>query len=227
VSRRAEHFLSVDESKKLLSSLEGHRLLALHVVLLSLGLRKGEALALRWTDINFDAATVTICRSLKRARNQPSPGGTYPDGKKTCLVFGSPKTNKSWRTLALPAPVVACLQQHRRKQAVERLAAGSWADETLVFTTPTGAPIDPANFGKQLAAIARIAGLGHRNPHQLRHSAATIMLAQGIALHEVKDVLGHDSISVTKDIYGHHDVDRGRADADAMGAALWGTESAS
>ncbi len=221
VPRRAQQFLTVDESRRLLSAVEGDRLSALYVLLLSLGLRKGEALALRWSDVDLTAGTVSISRSLKRLRNPSLPDGTRPSPA-TRLEFGSPKTADSYRTQALPAPVVERLTQHRRRQAAERLAAATWVDLDLVFTTPVGTPVDPANLGKYLSLAAKSAGLGHRNPHQLRHSAATIMLAQGIPLHEVSKVLGHSSITVTNDVYGHLVAERGQAAANAMGDALRG-----
>jgi len=221
VSRRAQSFLTVDEAQRLLAAASGNRLAALYVVVLSLGLRKGEALALRWEDLDLDAGTVIIRRSLKRLRNRPLADGSYPDGRKTRLVSGSPKTENSWRTLNLPERVVAALRGHRRRQAAERLAADAWADDGLVFTTPVGSPIDPANFGKYLSAVAERAGLGHCNPHRLRHSAATILLAAGVPLHEVADVLG-DTQEVAKTVYGHLTSERRRAAAVAMGDALWG-----
>lgn len=126
----------------------------------------------------------------------------------------------------LPERVVAALRGHRRRQAAERLAADAWADDGLVFTTPVGTPIDPANFGKYLSAVAKRAGLGHCNPHRLRHSAATILLAAGVPLHEVADVLG-DTQEVAKTVYGHLTSERRRAAAVAMGDALWGQQPAS
>jgi len=81
--------------------------------------------------------------------------------------------------------------------------------------------VDPANFAKTISRLCIKAGLGHRNPHQLRHSAATIMLAQGVRLHVVSDVLGHSSISVTKDVYGHVEPEHLAQAAEAMTNALW------
>jgi integrase len=142
------------------------------------------------------------------------------------LECGSPKTDDSWRTQNLPGPAVVAIKAHRRRQNAERLAAPSWDDEGLVFATPLGTPIDPSNLGKRFATICQAAGLGHRNPNQLRHSAATIMLAQGVPLHEVSEVLGHSSVAITKDVYGHLVADRRRAAADAVSQALWGSHEA-
>ena len=121
----------------------------------------------------------------------------------------------------LPQMCIEALKKHRAHQSAENLASDSWQNsDDLVFTTPIGSPIDPANFAKWLSKHCIEAGLGHRNPHQLRHSAATLLLAEDIPLHEVSDILGHSSISVTKDVYGHMTAERRRAAADAMDRVL-------
>ncbi len=97
VSRRPHAWLGVEEARRLLTEVEGDRLEALYIVLLGLGLRRGEDLGLRWEDVDFDRETVTIRRSLKRLRNRPSADGAYPEGHRTRLVCGSPKTHDSWR----------------------------------------------------------------------------------------------------------------------------------
>jgi integrase len=223
VSRRAGDWLSIGQARALLSSIEGDRLEALYIVALSLGLRRGEALALRWQDVDLDRGTISICRSLQRVHNKPLADGSFPEGKRTRLVFKSPKTGSSWRTRPMAPACIAALRRHRSRQAQERLAAASWADPDLVFTTPIGTAIDPDNFSKEFSRQCKVAGLGHRHPHISRHTAATLLLAQGVPLHEVSDFLGHSSISVTKDVYGHLDPERGRAVAEAMGQALWGS----
>ena len=201
VSRRAKAWLDIPQARKLLASLKGDRLEALWILLLSLGLRRGEGLGLKWEDIDLKGGTIIIRRSLKRVRRELLPDGSASEGPKTRLVFGSTETEKSWRTQNLPKPAIAALRRHKKSQAKERLAASSWGDEGLVFTTPLGTPIDPDNLAKRFVTLCEAAGLGHRNLHQLRHSAVTIMLAQGVPLHEVSEVVGHTSLTVTKDIY--------------------------
>ena len=210
----------MNEVQQLLSQVSGDRLEAIYIVLLSLGLRRGEALGMFWQDIDFDRRLITIRRSLKRVRVTPWHMGS--DGHTTRLELGSPKTSDSWRTQSLPQPCVEALFRHRAAQAKERLAARSWENPNLVFTTPIGTMIDPSNLAKEFAAHTKKAGLGHRNLHQLRHSAATIMLAQGVPLYDVSRVLGHSTLSVTSDVYGHFTTERGRLAAEAMGNALWG-----
>ena len=225
VSRRARVYLNLDQARRLLAEVRGDRLEAVYVVLLSLGLRRGEALGLHWEDLNFDDHTVVIRRSLRRLRVMPGVDGDAPQGNRTRLELGSPKTADSWRTQNLPKPCVEALERHRDAQAKERLAADSWANPEMIFVTSIGSPIDPSNLAKEFMAHARKADLGHRNLHQLRHSAATLMLAQEVPLHEVSAVLGHSTLSVTSDVYGHLTPERQRRAADALGQALWGEDS--
>jgi integrase len=128
----------------------------------------------------------------------------------------------------VPGPVVEALRRHRRRQLEERLAAGDlWTDRPLgvdlVFRTPSGTAVDPDNFRNLTYSVTEKAGIGRWSPHELRHSAASLLLAQGVPLEVVSEVLGHSSIRITKDVYGHLlDGQKAHA-AEAMTAALWGT----
>ena len=182
-----------------------------NVVMLSLGLRRGELLGLSWKDVDLDGREVNIRRALPARR----PG--MP------LELSKPKSG-SQRRLLIPDEVVAALKAHRSRQATERMKLGpAWTDSGLVFTTESGDLIDPRNFHRAMSTISRRAGLGHWHPHELRHSAASIMLAQGVPLEVVSEVLGHASIKMTKDVYGHLIGSQKREAADAMGKALWGS----
>ena len=133
------------------------------------------------------------------------------------------KTPKSRRTLALTPELVARFGQHRARQAEVQIAAGVlWQDYGLTFASEVGTPMDPENFSHSFARLCQRAGLGHWHPHELRHSGASLMLAQGTPLHVVSDVLGHASIAVTKDVYGHLLEDDKRAAAESMSRALFG-----
>jgi integrase len=185
-------------------------------VALALGLRLGELLALAWGDVDLEGTPprLTVRRSLKRI---PGLG----------LVVDEPKTRGSRRTLHLPAPVVASLRAHRRRQLAERLAAGDlWEplplELDLVFRTEAGTALDPRNVRRAIGDLTDAAGLGRWSPHELRHSAASLLIAQGVRLELISEMLGHSSIRVTKDVYGHLvDELRGEAAA-AMTVALWG-----
>ena len=162
----------------------------LHVpVLLAVttGLRRGEFLALRWSDLNGNR--LTICRALE----QTGEG----------LTFKTPKTEKSARTIALPAFVVEELRRHKAVQAQVRLQIGPhYADEGLVFCRPDGSPLSPGGFSIAFRRLVRSAGLKLRL-HDLRHSHATHLLALGIHPKVVSERLGHSRVAFTLDVYSH------------------------
>jgi integrase len=211
--RKEGRTLTPPQVQTLLGALETHRLGALYLTMLGLGLRRGEALGLRWVDVDLDRATLIVQRALKYER---------VDGKAT-LVLGEVKTAKSRRALNVPAPVVDALRSQRARQAADRLAAGSAWDDAglgLVFTTALGGPLDPRNIYRDFTTLCERAGLGRWHPHELRHSAASIMLAEGVPIEVVSDVLGHSSIRMTADVYAHLLEPQRKAAADAMAAAL-------
>lgn len=115
------------------------------------------------------------------------------------------------------------MRRHRSRQNEERLALGAeWRDEFgLVFTTPLGTPVDPRNFSRLVGELCQKAGIGHWSPHELRHSCASLLLAQGVPLEVVSEVLGHSSIRVTKDVYGHLLAPARAHAATAMQQTLW------
>lgn len=192
--------LTLAEAKTLLAVAATDRLYALWLVLMSLGLRRGEALALRWTDFDFDAKTVRISRSLQRERI----AGTSTRGRfRGELIEVPPKTEGSIRILALPASLSAVLKQHRTRQKKERFAATFWADPDLVFTTSAGTPFDPQNIYKAWHSLCDLAGVRRCRPHDLRHTAASFLLLQGADMRTVMDQLGHTRMATTSDLYTH------------------------
>lgn len=205
-------FTKAEERKRAIAG----RLEAAITVALALGLRRGELLGLSWDDINLESTppTLTVRQALKRTR----------DG----LILEQPKTRESRRTVHVPAQAVASLKRHRVKQTEKRLRAGDlWqsapSDADLVFRTELGTAIDPNNFARAVRQICEDAGLpGTWSPHALRHSAASLLLAQGVPLKVVSEVLGHSSIRVTADVYAHLLDETKTEAADAMSTALWG-----
>jgi integrase len=117
------------------------------------------------------------------------------------------------------------LLDHEARQGALKVQMGtSWMDSGFIFTSSIGTPIDPRNLYREFQKVCRIAGLGDWHPHELRHSAASLMLAQGVKIQVVSQVLGHSSIRMTADVYGHLlDPDRQEA-AQAMGAMLWSAD---
>ena len=207
--------LSVDEARALLAAADGGRLGARWVVGLSLGLRQGEALGLWWEDVDLAAGVVRVRRQLLR-----------PDEAGAPLTFGPVKSARSRRTLALPGRLAELLAEHREKQAVERHAAGErWADARLVFATAGGTPIDHRNDAREFKALCVRAGIPPYRVHDLRHTAATLLIAQGQHARVVMEVLGHSQIAVTMNVYGHVMDPQMRDAADAVDEALWGEGS--
>ena len=143
--------------------------------------------------------------------------------RRTRLVITELKTPKSRRLLALTPELVARFRQYRVQQAEAQMAAGTlWQDHGLIFASQVGTPMDPDNFSHSFARLCERAGLGHWHPHELRHSGASLMLAQGTPLHVVSEVLGHASIAITKDVYGHLLEGDKRAAAESMSRVLFG-----
>jgi integrase len=141
------------------------------------------------------------------------------------LVLGETKTSGSRRTLHLPAEVIEVLRRAKARQAAERLRAGAaWQESGLVVTTEVGTPYDPNNLAKRVSTLTKRAGLSHWAPHELRHSAASLLLAMGVPLKTVSETLGHSSITITADVYAHLLADQRKEAATAMGRALWGVK---
>jgi len=213
-SSRAEgRTLTPDQARHFLRALQGHRHEALFALMLSTGLRRGEALGLMWSDLDRDAGVIRVSRQLKRG----------PQG----LVTSDTKTFRSRRAVNLSRPMMRLLLQHEAAQRRERSRlADKWTETGFLFTTTRGTPLDPRNVYREFARVCERADLGRWHPHELRHSAASLMLAQGVALHVVSHVLGHSSIRVTSDVYGHLlEPDREHA-ALALGALLWDGDDA-
>jgi integrase len=205
---RTDDALDIADAKALLTAAHGDRLEALVTLALSVGLRKGEALGLKWDAVDLDAGFLRVAASLDRVRGKG-------------LVLSEPKTARSRRAIPLPEACAEALRGHRFRQIGERLRAGdSWQDDGFVFTTPLGAPLDPRNVTRWFHALAQRAGLGKWRFHALRHSAATLMLAQGVPLEVISRTLGHAGYAITADVYAHVGVELLRGGAEAMDRAL-------
>jgi len=194
--------LTVAEARSLLAAAVGDRLEPVYAITLTLGLRPGEVLGLSWPDIDFESGVVHVRRQLRR--EQLPLEQRIDTGPPTHLILRDLKTKRSRRTLHLTPTLDGLLRSHRARQAREKLAAGpGWMESDLVFTTGKGKPIDPDNFGHYFHRLCARAGLGRWTPLELRHSAASIMLAQGKPLWVISEVLGHASVAIAKDVYGH------------------------
>lgn len=208
VERREARHITTAELQTLLAAAKEYRYYPAVALLAATGMRRGEALALRWDAVDLDAGTARITATLGAV------GGR--------LMFSEPKTTRSRRTVPIPPSVVALLRRHRTAQKAERLRAGNqWQDKTgLVFTTELGAPVDGRRVLAMVKAAAKKAGLQGVGVHTLRHSAAVAWLEGGTHIKAVSDLLGHSSIAVTGDVYLHSSESVTRAAVDSLGAAL-------
>ncbi|WP_322756721.1 tyrosine-type recombinase/integrase [Frankia sp. Cas3] len=187
------------------------RLAALWMVMLALGLRKGEALGLRWDVIDLEAGTVEIRRKQRRRLV-----GVDPDtGRKRWELVEDDdlKTKGSKATLALPEMVVVVLREHKNRQDTAKAAALEWHDDGLVFTTSTGRGIQPRNVNRWWDKVCADADVHRTRVHDLRHTSATLLFRAGVDLNEIRALLRHTRIATTADIYIDvlEDVRRGTA----------------
>lgn len=166
-----------------------HPMHALYVLALSTGMRQGELLGLRWGDVDLAGGRLTVQRAVQRQR----------DGK---LHFVAPKTAKSRRSIVLGSVAVAALTAQRDRLAFVRKAAGErWAEQDLIFPNETGGPLDPSWQTAVFKQAVNAAGLPPIRFHDLRHTAATLLLTKGTHPKIVADLLGHTSIAITLDVY--------------------------
>ncbi|AZZ82572.1 site-specific integrase [Gordonia alkanivorans] len=198
ITRQEAKHLPADAVQRVLTAASSSRYHAALVLIAATGLRKGEALGLSWDRVDLDAGSLTVLATLGRIGNR--------------LVISEPKTARSRRTVPLSPAVVALLRRHRVAQAEERLRAGDqWQDSGLVFTTEFGGPVDPRNLLRVLEVAAAGAGVDKVGVHTLRHSAAVAWLESGVHIKAVADLLGHSSIAITGDVYGHTSDDTARS----------------
>jgi integrase len=185
------HPLTRDEARRFLKVIRGDRLEALYVLALHTGLRQGELLALRWEDVDIEEKTLIVRRTITK------------DGGK--LLIGPTKTAKGRRTVKLTRDAAEALREHLTRQLEEIDGLGDYYQPGgLVFATMKGTLLNPSNLRKRsFAPLLVRAGLPHMTFHQLRHTAATILLLKNVNPKIVSEMLGHASIAITLDTYSH------------------------
>ena len=183
--------LTDSQASAFLVTLQGHRWEALFHLAIVTGARQMELLGLKWTDVDWLRKTLKIERQLER------PGGNG-------VQFSSPKTKNGRRTIDLGKRSMEVLRTHYEKQQELRKAAGeNWSENGLIFTTNNGTPIHPRNLLRDFKILLEDAGLPQIRFHDLRHTAASLMLNNGIPVIIVSRRLGHAKASITLDVYGH------------------------
>ena len=164
---------------------------ALYYLAVTTGLREGELLGLRWSDLDWETGRLQVQRQLQYVPGQ---------GK----VFSEPKSSAGRRSIMLGATALEKLREHREHQHMQRLFAGDrWQENDLMFTCFHGGPIDPCNLLQSFKRLLKRAGLPEIRFHDLRHTAATLMLKEGVHPKIVQERLGHSNISLTLNTYSH------------------------
>lgn len=180
------------QARTLLDAARGEKLEALYVLAVTTGMRQGEILGLKWEDIDLEAGTLQVRRTLSTAMGRG-------------VKFGDPKTARSRRSIRIPKLALAALKKHRKVQLEERMKlSGLWQDYDLVFTTGVGTPMSRADLiTRSFKPLLRGAGLPDIRFHDLRHTCATLLLSRGVHAKLVQELLGHSTIAVTLDTYSH------------------------
>ena len=183
--------LNAEQALQFLNMTQSTRYYALFHLAISTGLRQGELLGLQWSDINWLKASLKIQRQLQRISGEG-------------LVFNEPKSASGKREIVLGPSTISILQSHRIQQSVEMsFDGGQWKDMDLVFSTRIVTPIEPRNILRIFKKLLKNAELPNIRFHDLRHTAATLMLQEGIHPKVVQERLGHSQISLTLDTYSH------------------------
>lgn len=225
--------LTQQEARRFLESIRGNRLEALFTVAISIGLRQGEALGLRWSDVDFEAGTLRIRYALQRLKAPHAQEESAPDAKHASgFHLVEPKTKQSRRTIAIPKLTLSALAAHKAQQSEERQLAGSaWRTpvltcegspievDDLVFLTRFGNPFDAPTVTHRFQALLTRAGIGHHRFHDLRHTAATLLAIQGVHPRAIQAALGWENLSMLNR-YAHFVEEQRQAVASAMDSIL-------
>jgi integrase len=186
--------LSVDQTRAILKAAEGHRTYPLYVVAATMGLRRGELLGMRWSDLDLDNGTLTIEQTVQRA-----------EGK---LILSDGKTEESEAPLPLPEWTWVVLLDHQEAQKTEReRLAEVWHDHDLVFPSQVGTPMEPRNLNRHFAALRERAGLPTVRLHDMRHTVVSMLMELGVPPHVVQAIARHADVKLTLKVYSHTNLD--------------------
>ncbi|MFI0487080.1 tyrosine-type recombinase/integrase [Actinomadura sp. 9N215] len=174
-------------TKRFLDRARQHRLYALYHLIAFRGLRRGEACGLRWADVDLTGGTATIRWQITQI------------GRET--FHGKPKTDAGEASIDLDSTTIKELRAHKARQNTERLASDTWTETGFVFTTPAGEPVEPNQVTEQFLQLSMEAGLPPIRLHDLRHGAATFLLAAGYDMKVVQETLRLSSLAIASDIY--------------------------
>jgi len=198
---------TADQCQTFLRDIADDRLANLYHLILFTGMRRGEAIGLRWEDVDLDFACLSVEQQITEVHGRG--------------VVGTPKTKRGTRVVPIDDDTVAILRRHKEMQVVERTAWGpAWNDAGLVFTREDGRPLRPEYATRHFQALAKQSGLPAIRLHDLRHTNASLALEAGVEMKVVSDRLGHSQISVTADLYTHVSRRLGNAAAEQIAGVL-------
>jgi integrase len=186
-----------EQARAFLDVIHGHKWEALFTLALATGMRRGELIGLKWQDINFKTGTLQVVRVLTRVPTK------MPE-REHVYIEAEPRTEKSRRSVLLAPFVIEALKEHRVRQLEAKLKAGSgWQDRDYVFCTLHGSHLNPNRIVDEFKKLLKQADLPNIRFHDLRHSAASLLLSLGIHPKVVQELLGHTQIGITMDVYSH------------------------
>jgi integrase len=190
VRRKEMAVLDADQVRFLLEVARGTEWEAMLTVAVTTGMREGEIVGLRWRDVDLDRAGLSVTATAQRSL-------------RLGMLVAEPKTARSRRRIALATAAVDALRRHKTAQAAERLQAAEWADLDLVFPNGAGRHREIPRLLKDFRRLLAAAGLPRIRFHDLRHTAATLMLSRGVHPKVASEMLGHASVGITLDLYSH------------------------
>ena len=196
--------LGVGEVRQLLEAHRGQRVFPMLVVFALLGMRRSEVLGLKWNDVDLEVESLRVVRGLQRVGSD--------------LVEMPTKTERSRRTIPLPGFVVEVLREHREVQEKERVElAEKWPDLGFVFTSAVGTPIDPRNCTRLVQNACEKAEVRVVRLHDFRHGCVSVLLELGVPPRTAMEIVGHTTLEMTMNTYGHVSLASKREAMDAVG----------
>ena len=199
--RREILYFTPEQANLFLESVKGSKYYSLYALVLVLGLRLGEAVALRWENVDLEAKTISVKLNavIVSKEEQTEKGVLHSE-----VVLQTPKTKRSLRTLYIEDPVLSMLKALRENQIKTNQEVGdAFIDSGFVFTNDHGKMMHPRSIQDHFKRAIRKSGLPNLHFHCLRHTAATLMLYNGVDIKTVQEILGHEQIQTTLDIYTH------------------------